>query len=99
MDFGLPGALIYSFGVGVLSGWGYALLRKQRESPVRLLVMCHVATALVLTAFVNKFNNTASWYIALATLAPFAVEWARDKAGLRVATDVGRDASTDHRML
>lgn len=71
MDFGVAGALIYAFVVGLGSGVAYMWVRGNRASPARLLVLAHVATALVLSIFVNKFNNTASWYVALFTVLPF----------------------------
>ena len=39
----------------------------------RLLSLGQLSTALVLTVFVNKFNNTASWYIYVWSCAPFLV--------------------------
>lgn len=71
MDFGPAGALIYAALIGVLSGVVYGWLRGNRQSPLRLLMMGHIATALVLSIFVNKFNNTATWYIAAMTALPF----------------------------
>ncbi len=71
MDFGRVGAVVYAGVVGVLSGWLYGVFRSRRQSPVHLLLMAHLSTALVLSVFVNKFNNTASWYIAVATVLPF----------------------------
>lgn len=71
VDFGLWGALAYAlligFGGGVAHGW----LRADRASPIRLLVMAHISTALVLSTFVNKFNNTATWYVGILTVLPF----------------------------
>lgn len=73
MDFGIAGAIVYAAAVGLASGLAYGWMRRNRASPVRLLVMAHVATALALSIFVNKFNNTASWYVALLTLIPFSL--------------------------
>jgi hypothetical protein len=73
MDFGRVGALLYAAVVGLVTGWVYALMRMNRVSPMHLILMAHFATALLLTIFVNKFNNTASWYVGLATILPFAL--------------------------
>lgn len=73
MDFGWWGALAYVAGVGLLSGALYGIARQRRDSPVLLLLMAHLSTALVLSVFVNKFNNTATWYVTVATVAPFAL--------------------------
>jgi hypothetical protein len=38
--------------------------------------MAQFATGLLLSPFVNKFNNTASWYIAVFSVLPFvAASW------------------------
>jgi oligosaccharide repeat unit polymerase len=71
-DFGVPGALAYALIVGLVSGLAYAWMRRARASAPRLLLAGQVSTALLLTIFVNKFNNTGSWYVLLLTLAPFA---------------------------
>jgi hypothetical protein len=42
-------------------------------SPLYLLMSSQIAAALVLSVFVNKFNNTASWYVFVLTTAPFTV--------------------------
>jgi hypothetical protein len=70
MDFGRWGALAYAGAVALLCGVGYGALARDRTSPARVLIAAHVATALVLTVFVNKFNNTGWWYVALLTLLP-----------------------------
>jgi hypothetical protein len=80
MDFGWLGALLYAAAAGVLSGVVYGLMRAHRSSPMYLILMAHVSTALVLSVFVNKFNNTASWYVAVATLLPFVVASRRPDA-------------------
>ena len=72
-DFGPTGALFYAAAVGVVCGWAYGWARTMRESPARLLVAGQVCTALALTFFVNKFNNTAWWYVLACTVAPFVV--------------------------
>ena len=91
MDFGATGAIVYATLLGFLSGLPYAWLRRCRVSPVRLLIAAHVAAALSLATFVNKFNNTASWYVALATLLPFAVAAlvGRQRTGARVPSVAG----------
>lgn len=71
MDFGPIGALGYVLAIGLLSGVVYGWVRRVRQAPLRLLMMGHVATALALSIFVNKFNNTAAWYIAVMTALPF----------------------------
>jgi hypothetical protein len=78
-DFGRWGALAYSALVGVLAGAAYGWARRSRSSAARVLVVGQLSTALALTFFVNKFNNTASWYFLAWTLAPFAVAWARTR--------------------
>jgi hypothetical protein len=79
MDFGPMGAVIYAFFVGAFGGWLYTWSRRRRDSPASLLVIAHLSIALVLSVFVNKFNNTASWYIAGATLLPFGLSSLRSR--------------------
>jgi len=87
MDFGPIGALAYTALIGLLCGFVHGRFVRRRESPLYLLVSGQIATALTLSVFVNKFNNTASWYLLAATLAPFvAVRW----FGNRRAVDVDR---------
>jgi hypothetical protein len=78
-DFGVPGSLGYALIVGLASGLAYGWMRRDRDSAARLLLAGQVSTALLLTIFVNKFNNTGSWYVLLLTLAPFAARWLRDR--------------------
>ncbi len=73
VDFGPPGAVVYSGVIGVVAGIAYARLRRRRESPVRLLVAGQIATALALSIFANRFTNTLSWYVFVATITPFLV--------------------------
>ncbi len=84
-DFGRSGALAYSALVGLVAGATYGWARRHRSSPARVLVAGQLSTALALTFFVNKFNNTASWYFLVWTLAPFAFTWARAGAARRRA--------------
>ena len=70
VDFGRPGAVAYAGLIGVLSGFAYGRLVRRRASPASLLVMGQIATALTLSIFANRFTNTLSWYVFLATLAP-----------------------------
>ena len=85
VDFGLLGALFYCVAIGLLSGFVYGRFAEQRSSPFWLLAMGHLSAALVLSVFVNKFNNTATWYIVLWSFAPFIVArlapWSRVNAG------------------
>jgi hypothetical protein len=71
-DFGVAGALVYALSVGLASGAVYGLVWRRRSSPAALLALAQISVGLVLSIFVNKFNNTASWYILLASLLPFA---------------------------
>src|SRR4029450_11843904 len=45
--------------------------RAGRADPLRLLVYRQVATALTLTVLVNKFNNTAWWYLLVMSTLPW----------------------------
>jgi hypothetical protein len=72
-DFGTAGALGYALGIGLLAGAIYAWGRQDRCDPLRLLVVGQTATAIALTPFVNKFNNTAWWYILVLTTLPWMV--------------------------
>jgi len=72
-DFGRAGALVYTLVLGLACGWCYGRARADRRSGAGLLIVGQISTALLLTVFVNKFNNTAWWYILGATLLPFAV--------------------------
>ena len=69
-DFGRSGALVYAFAIGVLAGAAFGAAVRRPRAPLRL-VAAHVATALTLTPFVNKFNNTAWWYLVAATALPW----------------------------
>jgi hypothetical protein len=71
-DFGVIGALAYVLAVGLGCGWCYGRARRDRRSATGLLIVGQISTALVLTVFVNKFNNTAWWYVLAATITPFA---------------------------
>lgn len=79
LDFGVAGAIAYSGLTGLLTGAAYGWARRRRESVVAMLLMGHVSVALILSIFVNKFNNTASWYIALATVAPLVIAQVRQR--------------------
>jgi hypothetical protein len=72
-DFGSTGALGYVFGIGLLVGAIYGWGRTDRGDPLRLLLVGQAATAIALTPFVNKFNNTAWWYILVLTALPWIV--------------------------
>ncbi len=87
MDFGLPGMVLYCLIVGAFSGAAHELVRRARDCPARLLLAAHVTVALVLSIFVNKFNNTAWWYVLLFSIAPFTV--ARWIGGIRRRAPAG----------
>jgi hypothetical protein len=70
-DFGPAGILVVPFLIGGVTGVVYGRLRSCRSSPVLLLLMGHLSTALMLSIFVSKFNNTASWYVGLFSVLPF----------------------------
>jgi len=70
-DFGAVGALVYAIVVGLMAGLVYAWARSVRSDPLRLLVYGQVATALTLTVIVNKFNNTAWWYVLVMSTLPW----------------------------
>ncbi len=71
VDFGPAGALAYAAIIGVLVGLAYGWTRRDRGAPLRLLAMGQLGTAIALSIFVSKFNNTASWYVAIMTALPF----------------------------
>jgi hypothetical protein len=85
-DFGMAGALGYALGIGLLVGAIYAWGRGNRHDPLRLLVVGQAVTALALTPFVNKFNNTAWWYILVLTTLPWTVARLRTWRGPRDAS-------------
>ncbi|MCL4849515.1 MAG: oligosaccharide repeat unit polymerase [Acidobacteria bacterium] len=90
-DFGPAGGLVYAAGVGLLAGFIYGRYRQTRLSPFWLVTMGHLSTALVLTVFVNKFSNTAAWYMYLWSCAPFLVARAASAFGVHaVATRSSR---------
>jgi oligosaccharide repeat unit polymerase len=70
-DFGLVGMVAYCLLTGFLVGTVYERLRRVRSSSIHLLLMAQISIGLVLSIFVNKFNNTTSWYLAVVTTAPF----------------------------
>jgi hypothetical protein len=70
-DFGSTGAIAYASIVGLVSGAVYGFARRRRASPAALLAIAQISGAIVLSIFVNKFNNTASWYILVCSLLPF----------------------------
>ena len=84
-DFGTAGALGYALAISVLVGAIYGWGRGNRADPLRLLVVAQTATALALTPFVNKFNNTAWWYILVLTTLPWLVARARSWRSARRA--------------
>lgn len=81
-DFGPVGALGYCALIGLVSGVVYGRFRADRSSAFWLMTMGHVSGALVLTVFVNKFNNTASWYIFAWSCLPFFLGWALPRLGI-----------------
>jgi hypothetical protein len=72
-DFGTPGALTYALVISAIFGALYAWGRGNREDPLRLLLIGQMATAVALSPLVNKFSNTAWWYILLLTTLPWVV--------------------------
>jgi hypothetical protein len=70
-DFGRGGALAYAFAVGLIAGAVFGAFRRRPDGPVYLMATAHVATALALTTFVNKFNNSIWWYVVVATTVPW----------------------------
>jgi ABC-type Mn2+/Zn2+ transport system permease subunit len=64
---------VYCLLTGLLVGTVYERTSRARSSSLHLLLMGQLSVALTLSVFVNKFNNTASWYLAVMTTAPFWV--------------------------
>ena len=79
LDFGVGGAIAYAGVTGVASGLVYGWCRRRRRHGLALTAIAHLSIALALSIFVNKFNNTASWYIALMSLMPFVIARASGK--------------------
>jgi hypothetical protein len=75
----VAGVVIYSLLIGAVSGIAYGRARRARGSALHLLVVGQISTALTLSVFVNKFNNTASWYIFTFTVLPFLVPLAASR--------------------
>jgi len=84
VDYGVSGALAYALVVGVVCGLAYGWMRRDRRDPLRLLVAGQAATALALTVFVNKFNNTPWWYVLVLTVLPYAATAALRRARVEV---------------
>jgi hypothetical protein len=78
-DFGPVCALAYAGLIGLIAGFVYGRARAPGSSAGWLVAAGQVSTGLVLSFFVNKFNNTASWYILSGTLLPFAVHAVRQR--------------------
>ena len=72
-DFGATGALVYAGLVGALCGAVFGWARRDRTSPLRLVVIGLVSTGLALTFFVNKFNSTNFGYVLGWTVLPFVL--------------------------
>ncbi len=70
-DFGIAGVIVYCLVVGLASGYVYERTRHARESPLHLLAIGQISLGLALSTFVNKFNNTASWYVLVLSVTPF----------------------------
>jgi hypothetical protein len=70
-DFGVAGCIVVSALMGLLSGFVYAKVRRDRTAGLWLVLASQICFALLLSTFVNKFNNTASWYVALFAALPF----------------------------
>lgn len=72
-DFGTRGALAYAAVVALASGLIFGGLTRRPGSALLVLAAAHVATALTLSPSVNKFNNTAWWYVVLASTLPWMI--------------------------
>lgn len=93
VDFGPVGAVLYAGAIGALVGAIYGCFRRERASPFWVLTMGHVSMALALTVFVNKFNNTAAWYIYAWSCLPFAVALVAKRLGWGAGADPRAQAS------
>jgi hypothetical protein len=71
-DFGPRGALAYVAALGMLAGAVYGWATRDRQSPLRIIVLGQVSMGLMFLPFVLKFNNTAWWYVLAWTIVPFA---------------------------
>jgi oligosaccharide repeat unit polymerase len=85
-DFGIRGALAYAAAIGVACGLAFGWARRDRRSPLGLLLVGQLCGALLFLPFVNKFNNTAWWYVLVWSLVPFVVApgWRRKSNALNV---------------
>jgi hypothetical protein len=72
-DFGTVGALLYALAIGFGCGAVYGLLDSGRQDGRVLILMGAASMSLALSIFVNKFNNTATWYVVTFALLPFAL--------------------------
>jgi oligosaccharide repeat unit polymerase len=70
-DFGPAGVFAVSLLIGGVTGMVYGRLRSSRSSPLLLLLIGHLSTALALSIFSCRFNSTAAWYVALFSVLPF----------------------------
>ena len=86
-DFGTAGVAGYSLLIGLLAGSLHLRTRLVRSSPLHLLVLGQVSMALTLSVFVNKFNNTATWYVLTVTVLPFLATVSLDCMLDRVRTN------------
>jgi oligosaccharide repeat unit polymerase len=78
-DWGIAGALAYAACIGVICGLAYGRFRSAPDDPVRLVLVASLSGAILLSPFVNKFNNTGWWYVTVLTLAPFLAGRARHR--------------------
>jgi oligosaccharide repeat unit polymerase len=69
-DWGIAGALVYALALGIVVGLAHQRMRLDPRDPGRLVLVAFMFAALTLSPFVNKFNNTAWWYICLLTMLP-----------------------------
>jgi hypothetical protein len=76
-DWGIAGALVYALALGIVVGLAYQRMRLNPSDPGRLVLVAFISGALTLSPFVNKFNNTAWWYICLLTMVPFVLSKSR----------------------
>ena len=76
-DWGITGVFAYALAVGIVTGLAYERMRLRPRDPVLLVLVAFIFGALTLSPFVNKFNNTAWWYVCVLTMLPFAMSKSR----------------------
>jgi oligosaccharide repeat unit polymerase len=96
LDFGAAGMSAYCLLLGFLIGTVYERTRRARTSSLHLILMGQIAIALALSVFVNKFNNTASWYLVVMTTAPFWVTAVAAAWRGQISPSADRSAVLEH---